>query len=295
MPANMSKNATERIDATLTYIGYGRYGAAMNMAIDEAMMRAAEKHHIFFIRFYDFTKPSVILASSDSAANITGMGNGVDFTRRISAGKPIYIDDNVLSYSVAGPAGFRQLGNSTDIHHYLGKATADALEATVGNGHRMEFGAAPAGHAPYSIRPDGGEPIAGHGQHISSGHSFLYHGVIAVGRWNADAINASIRLKRDHYERIKALPCVAELAGKGASVERYKELLIHNMLSEFRRRFTSDSVAHGTAAAEMMEAAETALHEGSPGREHGYASTEWLFRKDIPLKEDSSFCLLYEG
>ncbi len=295
MQASRDVAAVKTVDAELVYLGYGRHSAALNMAMDEAMMRRAEQERKFFLRLYDFTSPCIILANSDSAKNIKAMVPGMEFTRRISAGKPIYIDDNVLSYSIAGPAGFGFSDNQTSIHNYLGAATAEALEATIGHGHTMVLGQAPAGRIPFSIRADGAEPIAGHGQHISSGRSFLYHGVIAVGRWDADAINAAIQLKEDHYERLKTLPCVAGLAGNGFSVQEYKLMLERNMLRAFGRRFAAECDASAEERSAILSYARSALSSGSGTREHGYASREWLFRKDIALREDSSFCLLYEG
>ncbi len=294
--ASKGMSAVKSIGAELVYLGYGRHGAAMNMAIDEAMMRHAEKERKFFIRFYDFSRPTVVLATSDSAKNIKNTDAGIEFTRRVSAGKPIYIDDNVLSYSITGPAGHEQVKDPVVTHYYLGSATAEALEATIGSGHRIELGSAPTGKIPYSIRAAGGEPIAGHGQFGHKGPSFLYHGVIAVGKWDAEAINSAINLKEDHYRRIKALPYVSGLAGNVRSVAEHKRVLMQNMRDAFRRRFAAVSEANAEELSAMLAYARKALVEGhGMGREHGYESNEWLFRKDIALKEDSSFCLLYEG
>lgn len=103
----MQKAIDRSLQATkgnLSNFGYGRYSAQMNMAIDEALFSLSCASKKFFVRFYDFSRPSVILAVFDSPNNFVGDSNdSIDITRRITSGKPIYIDDNALAYCITGP------------------------------------------------------------------------------------------------------------------------------------------------------------------------------------------------
>lgn len=271
------------IKGELVNFGYGKYPAAMNMAIDEVLFRVAAMEKRFFIRFYDFTRPSVILASSDSCSNFIGReGNGIDLTRRMTGGKPIYIDDNVLSYCVTGPIGSDNPGISTPngIHSHFGGLIAEALSETI-RGESIELGKA------YSIRVNG-KPIAGHGQHLIGNSAFMYHGVMAIGPWDANSISRNIKLRKEDIDELSLLPSIKGIL-KGSSPNwPYKAELMAKVLSNMRSDFEKSTDMPTEAREGMMKEAERLSKSV-------YGSASWVRREDIALKEDSRFCLLWEG
>lgn len=253
----------------------------MNMAIDEAMLKLSEEQKEFYVRFYDFTNKSVILSYSDSVDNVF-IKKDVEFTRRITAGKPIYIDDNVLAYSITGPTKSDvNLSTSTQVHSLFGNIIANAVKGSIKNGFKVELGKA------YSIRIDG-KPIAGHGQYINTEHSFLYHGIIAIGPWNSDEIKSTIRIRNEDYNELKQLPNLSELGNNDYSIKEHKLNFISNIRKEVELRFKESSDIEIKDKEEIDKSARRFY-------KNKYSSSGWFNRSDIQLRNDSRFCLLYEG
>ncbi len=187
------------------YLGYDKFDAATNMAIDEAALNAAERYQKSFIRFYDFDRPAVILSHRESKDDIDiakCRELGVDISRRLSHGSVILCDTNVLAYSIASP-----FYTPDSAHSYFARRIAGVLKdagvENVGIGNH------------FSVRINGGT-VAGHGQRWKMGRSLLYHGVMAVEPWNTELINAVIKLRPPHsegakseYELVGELPAVA--------------------------------------------------------------------------------------
>jgi lipoate-protein ligase A len=256
----------------------------MNMAIDEALFNLAAKEKKFFIRFYDFERSAVVLASSDSAASFIGeRNNGMDFTRRISGGKPIYIDNGVFSYCITGPSEttYKQTLNAVEIHKYFGAIIIKAIKGMSNNEINIELGKA------YSIRVNG-EPIAGHGQHIRNNHSFLYHGILAIGPWDVEGIQKSLRLIREDSDKLSHMPSMSSLPGRHNDISTCKKLLMEGILHRMNQSFEKSCEISQKDKELVLRQAETLSKEV-------YENDSWIYRKDVQLKEGSRFCLLYEG
>ncbi|MGC8537490.1 MAG: lipoate--protein ligase family protein [Candidatus Micrarchaeia archaeon] len=277
--SSMLPNST--ISAELVDFGHGRYDAYMNMAIDEVLLDLADRSGKFFFRTYDFTKSSVILANSDSPLNLKELDENVDVTRRISGGKPIYIDDNVLSYSITGPmhGDGSMLKNSTVINNVFGPLIMGAIASIANSSDRLSMGKV------YSIEFDG-KPIVGNGQHINISHSFLYHGIAAVGPWDARSIDRRLWLRREDYDALYVLPNLHDIAGDGYTVQEYKRILAESLRNAIGMVFSSKS---GIVEAEKDEVLKLATAKVASV----YASRSWVFRDDPGLKRDSRFCLLW--
>ncbi len=279
LKSSMPKNST--INAKLINFGHGKYDAYMNMAIDEVLMDLADKTGRFFFRTYDFSKSSVILANSDSPMNLKELDGNVDVTRRISGGKPIYIDDNVLSYSITGPmhsigGAFR---NSTAINNAFGPLVMDAIAGIANCSDRLSMGKV------YSIEFDG-KPIVGNGQHLNPSHSFLYHGVAAVGPWDARSIDRRLWLRREDYDALYTLPNLHDIAGDGYTVQEYKRMLAESLHKAIGIAFSSMSGIGRSEKDKVLKSATTKVASI-------YASRSWVFRDDPGMKRDSRFCLLW--
>ncbi len=272
----------QKIKSDIYYLGYQKNNIFDNMAIDEALMELADKENKFFFRLYDFDKDSIILAFSDSMENVKALDKNVELTRRLSAGKPIYIDDNVLSYSFIGPMKDNNLlKDGESIHNFFGTIIMDSIKSISKDNliPNIKLGKA------YSIKLEE-KPIVGNGQHISLSHSFLYHGIIAVGNWNADKINNYLNLVRKDYEALKDLPSIESINKvQGKSIDYYKSELIKQIISNINNRF--DNVKK-LSKDELNE-----INKMKSEKVPKYKDINWIDRKDISLKKDSRFCLLW--
>ncbi len=272
-------------NSKVVLFGYDTFDAATNMAIDEVLLYRSESEKKIFVRFYGFTGNTIVLASSDHDQAIKQSNlDGTDLTRRISGGKPIYIHKNVLSYSITGPLNHHRnecTGLTQEIHKEIGSIVAQAIIATTGiDPSSVELGKA------YSVRVDG-KPIAGHGQFTRLNHSFLYHGVIAVGDWDTKAIESLLKVKDEDYDKLKHLPSLKNLSrNDGLSIGDYKALFINNFISSLPKG-DSVSISPHEKGEVVKQAAEL--------KEKKYANPSWIYRDDIELNHNSRFCLLYEG
>ncbi|ASI13549.1 lipoate-protein ligase A [Candidatus Mancarchaeum acidiphilum] len=275
-------SAKPKIKSDIYYLGYQKNSIFDNMAIDEVLMELADKENKFFFRLYDFNKDSIILAFSDSMENVKAVDGNVELTRRLSAGKPIYIDDNVLSYSFIGPMKDNgTLKNGESIHDFFGTIIMDSIKSISNDPERPNIKLGKA----YSIKV-GEKPIVGNGQHISLSHSFMYHGIIAVGKWNAEKVNAYLNLVRKDYEALKDLPSIESINRvKGQSIEYYKSELIKQIIKNINNRFNS--------VKEISKEESNEINKMKLEKVPKYKDIGWIDRKDILLKKDSRFCLLW--
>ncbi len=267
------------VDGTVISLGHSINRAAKNMGIDEAMLRLSDEKNTFFIRTYEFEKNTIILSASDSVKNVIRYDD-LDLTRRITAGKPIYIDENVLSYSITGPMHNSEKVNPGVIHKIYGSMIAKAIEITLNADIKLELGNA------YSIRFNG-MPLVGNGQHIAQGHSFMYHGVIAVGPWDFKKISSSLRLLESDSQALRMLPSISTMNGSNVNIDQYKKRLSNNIISTIKSFFKNSKSA---SMADMgIENLSNLIAKEK------YTNKNWILRDDIALREDSRFCLLYEG
>ncbi len=262
------------------YIGYDCLGAAENMAIDESMLSMSERTGDSAVRFYSFTKPTIILSSSDHPGNIKMENlNGTDVSRRKTGGKPIYLDDGVLAYSITGRVeGHKEdwLHTQEKIHAELGRIVADAISDVTGS-DGVSLGKS------YSIRVDG-RPIAGNGQRINASGAFLYHGVIAIGRWDAERIGNLLRLVPEDRKELMELPSIQGMSQYGIeSLDHYKILVARAILKRIGLQMSvSEDVRN-----DIISGARSFIKE--------YSNPEFIFDKSDGLKLSSRFCLLWEG
>ncbi len=263
----------------IVLFGYDTFSAAQNMAIDEILKERADKEDRFFIRFYDVAKPSVILGSGDHYDVIkSGSADGCDVSRRMTGGRPIYLDRNTLQYSIAGPLHGSVDPFPREMHKRFGSILADAIAGLIGGSHEISMPRSS------SIRIDG-KPIAGHGQSISPNRSFLYHGVVVIRPWDLSMIDALLHVDRKDFTELGTLPNLHDLRGtKRTAVD--KEDLISAMMA---RLPVGQLEVIGTAEREAILESSTLLSAEK------YANARWVFRDDIQLRRDTRFCILYEG
>lgn len=276
------------------YFGYDTFSAAKNMAIDEILKNRCETSNEIYIRFYDFEKPCVILSYSDSKECLRKEAfdnNEIEISRRQSGGKPIYIDSNILAYSIIGPLNkeTKEFASTTSVHSYFGMCVADAINKIAKiDRQRITLGKV------YSIKIDG-KPVAGHAQFPTLSHSFFYHGVLAVGRWNALKINNLLNLSEADIEALKASPCINDLLKREDNlnksikdIEKTKQALAETILE----------LISGSRYQEINSKEKSIIVSNAESLANNkYFTKEWIENSNngITLKNDSRFCLLYEG
>ena len=256
--------------------GRSKGSVSSNMAFDEALKKLVGSTGKNYIRFYDFEKEAVILAHSDDASCVK-LRSGVDVTRRCSGGKPIYVDENVMAYSIAGRLQDPEYAGKglEGIHRHFGRIAMGAISDMVGNQADVSMGEV------YAINV-GGMPIAGHAQKLDStnlSYPFLYHGVIAIGKWNSSRIRDVIEFPEEDYSDIGRLPYLDYYTGTG--IEEAKNRLIAGML----RRVECSAPSAEEIGEERRIAREL--------ENETYSNSSWINGEGRVLKKGSRFCLLY--
>ncbi|MDE1870674.1 MAG: lipoate--protein ligase family protein [Candidatus Micrarchaeota archaeon] len=263
----------------VVYFGYDTLSAARNMAIDHALLLRAGRQERFFLRFYEFERPAVILAAHDHHSVINSSNNGFEVSRRMTGGRPVYVDRSNFEYSIAGPLKEGEAlwtSPTTSIHGNLGPLLADAIESTLNNRHEITLGRSS------SLRISG-KPIAGHGQYIRRGHSFLYHGVVAVDRWDTRNIRNALNVTEEDLKTLETLPNIKDLLGNGKNREMLKEELANNILARIPEKNLSrissqerDDIMEYAHRLELMK----------------YSNSDWVYRNDGLLRKDMKFCII---
>ncbi|MGC8669775.1 MAG: lipoate--protein ligase family protein [Candidatus Micrarchaeia archaeon] len=264
---------------SVIYFGYDTESAALNMAVDEVLENLAATNMHMYLRFYDTPNNAIVLSISDHPSVIRTREEDTEISRRITGGKPIFLSYNTLSYSIEAPIEIikenkSSMMNPDALHKLLGEHMLEALKAVTGlNSDRIALGKV------YSITVDG-MPIAGHAQHISS-KSFIYHGVVAIGRWDAEFISKRLILRKGDFEALSALPFVAKFSK--LDVQTLKKMVIEEMLKTFDIKPID------------TEEKSTIINKAKELKNDVYSNLKWVLRNDESLKKNSTFCLLYSG
>ncbi len=277
-------------DKDIVFFGWDRLDAGMNMAIGEVLMKHAREENRFFLRFYDFSRPSVVLGAYSKPDVLKDRNAvGVDFSRRITGGWTIYMDDNMVGYDLAGPLLKNRSVNQivdpvsvkylAETHKFLGPLLAEAVSKVIGNNHEIRLDAI-AG-----VKVDGGY-IASHAQRIEN-QSFLYHGVVVVAPWNVAFMDRILRLSDTDKRSITGLPNLTELADDKLHRWDYKDKLVRAFVSELPKEnlnFATDPERN------------VIFDEAKKLYKEKYSSSRWILSAmGTLLRDDDGFCILYDG
>mgnify|MGYP001626388584 CR=1 FL=1 len=265
----------ERIKAT--YFGYDTYKASLNMAIDEVLEKEAGEKGITYLRFYDTPSNAIVLSISDHPSVIKANKDEIEITRRTTGGKPIFLGENTLSYSIEAQIKeiykeAKSIPDPNDLHRILGEHMLIALKYALGlEEDRIKLGET------YSITVDG-LPIAGHAQHITN-KAIIYHGVVAIDKWDADYISKRLLLRDGDFEKLNELPYAKKFSRYDTKTLKLK--IIEQMLKTIKQIDDNEK-------SRIIEKAKE-LEEGI------YSDIKWVFREEDSLKKNSTFCFLYNG
>lgn len=267
-------------DMQIVNFGWDKLDSAKNMAVDEVLLERAGKEGRFFIRFYDFQKPAVVLAANNPADLIKNRNDGFEITRRKSGGWPIYVDKNALSYSITGPL---KTGHDapigTVLHKSLGMLLADTIKEMIGEGHEVTLGDMSG------IRVDG-TPIAGHSHDLRLNHSFLYHGVIVIDKWDCEAIEKALFLREQDVKSIKELPNMSKLIRNRKDRWEIKVDLIDGIIS----RLPKENLT-GISDEQKMQI----LKEAQVLADSQYKREDWIYKENVKMLRDDEtrFCIIH--
>lgn len=270
----------------IVYLGSHIFSAAMNMSIDEALMLKSAQSKSFYLRFYEFERPAIVLSKWDHHSAIKEK-DGVDVCRRMSGGRPLYIDGNMLAYTLTGPiSDFNEnLAGSVDrVHREIGPMLARTISEMIGKEHEVTLGGSS------SIRVDNRRIVGnayemGHVDLSAKNTAFMYQGIIVTAPWNVRKISNLLNLTGSDLEKISSLPNLMELCGSKRSLEEHKQQVIDGFVREFpKENFGSISASEWT---EVMKSANSLYKER-------YSQDSWTYNDDIKPRNDVRFCILYE-
>lgn len=266
----------------IVYFGYDTLDIRRNMAIDEVLKKHADTENRFFVRFYDVSRPSVVLSTFDRSDTIKQIPENFDVCRRITGGRPIYIDKNTFQYSITGPL---KAGDPlsdlpvTSIHKNLGVFLAGAIEDAAGRKLDLTLGNTS------SIRI-GDKPVAAHGHGTSPNHSFLYHGLIVLLPWDLDTIEKVLNITPEDSKKIAGLPSMSQIMGDGNPVSFYRDRIMTGFVSKLPKGNVTP--IQTSQRLKVLDEAE-ALYQSK------YSNDGWIYNgSGNLLRRDVKFCILFE-
>lgn len=264
----------------IVFFGWDKLDYARNMAIDEVLLNRAYEEDRFFVRFYDFQRPTVILAADGHSGVVKNRDDGFDVGRRISGGWPIYIDSNVLSYSITGSLkGEPEEKVGTRLHDSLGRLLSESIKDMIDQRHKITLGDISG------IRVDK-IPIAGHSYHMALNRSFLYHGAVLIDRWKVGSVKRALMIREEEVERIESLPNLSDLSINKKGVLELKDEVIRRIVGRLPKEnltFINDQEKQ-----DIMMGAEKLANSDYRDRKFILGDEKRLLRDD-----DMKFCLLH--
>lgn len=271
---------------SIVFFGRDTLNAGMNMAVDEALMMRSAFDKKFYLRFYDFERPSIILSRFDPHTAIKN-ADGADVCRRLSGGRPLYMDQNMLGYTVTGPMSKETLDLTYSIdtlHRVIGPMLAGAISEIIENGHEVTLGGSS------SIRVDnrrivGNAYAMGHSELDFKNSAFIYHGVVVTAPWNGDLIGKLLNLTDEDCRQISSLPNLRDLSVEKESPEFYKKRVIEGFVGRFPKS-NFENASESDKSKIFEEANE--LYKSR------YSQSWWIYNQKVKPDDDVRFCILYE-
>jgi lipoate-protein ligase A len=256
------------------YFGHDRTDVYTALALDDALTEKAAETGKWFIRSYEFAKPSITLGVSEDVSDIIPF-EGLDHTRRRTGGSAIWLDESSLAYAIVQPRKSFD-PDVENAHHFFAHKIGLALKELglpeVYIGRRYSI----------SLSCDQYGIISGNSGYNTQ-NAFLYHGVIVVKQLNIDAISKYIKLRKtetvDEREMISRLPSLEKALGTEISKERLGRLIAHHVSSGNYRNATESERQDIFLRAQQI-ANET------------YRNKDWIIGKGVSTRSNLGFCLI---
>ncbi|MBI4014679.1 MAG: lipoate--protein ligase family protein [Candidatus Aenigmarchaeota archaeon] len=277
------------------YWGFGTYRAAVNMALEEAMLLRAKKKAA--IRFFDFAKDSVVLGYAQ-ATDVLKKRNA-DVVRRITGGSHVQTGKNILAYSIAVPRDSSFSGYE-DMRAYYAEKIKNALEG-------MGIEDVTADNRASSINI-GNKVVAGHSMFWGV-ESALLHGLILMEHYQIEKLAARIELSGrkigpriySEYDALKNAPVILSKTDIAKNAPKrndaVKRIMAERILAELTKgKHASAPVSAKTVAKAMPLLAkrygnDAWTEERSPSFTHEQAEEIPGEELNGGLKKKLGYCL----
>ncbi len=254
------------------FLDTGLQGAALNMALDEALLLLCDEQPRVTLRFYGWARPTLSLGYFQSVREIDlkeCQRRNFDWVRRPTGGRAV-LHDHELTYSVIAPiellgasvaqsherisralaVGLAKLG----LHAELAQSRVSAKEA------RAACFAVPA---PVELTVQG-KKVIGSAQ-TRTKKSLLQHGSIPIAI-DFDALAAVLRIAQADLLRQKAAG-IAEFLGYEPTRDALKEAMLQGFAEFFEIEFQSEELSPQEQALAKKLCAEK------------YATRAWNWRR----------------
>ena len=232
------------------YWGLGSFNAKVNMALEEFLLKRAITG-IVPVRFWDFSKDSVVLGYGQATDAVKKRDSTFDIVRRITGGSHVQTGKNILAYTFAVPrdGSFRHL---EDMRAYFADVVAKSLEYLGIQNIEVDNKAS-------TIMVDK-KIIASHAM-IWGIESALLHGLIIVDPYDVNEVFERVNLKRrkigrnvyTEYNALKNLPAISQLLTNIAPnfneekrSEILKEIIAKSILKNLTNKYETKKITTST-------------------------------------------------
>lgn len=257
-----------------SYWGITTLSALDNMALEEYFLRRAAESRSAHIRFYDFSKDSVVIGYNQALDAIKRWDTSFQVARRGTGGSHVHVSKNILAYSFVIPrdGSFR---THPDFRAYYADCVARALE-------KIGIPGITADHRASTIMQDG-KVIASHAVRWGV-KSALLHGLLMIAPYNVDLLLQRIHLgtriiggkEYAEADALRVIPTVTQAlhqlkpyASPEQKIRYCKELIAAAILQEVAGKDY-----------ERAELTETIMAQARIIQEQRYATEAWLKQRD---------------
>lgn len=284
------------------YWGVTTFSALDNMALEEYLLRDSAEHKSAHIRFYDFSKDSVVLGYNQALNAIKQWNASFHVARRGTGGSHVHVSDNILAYSFIVPRN-GSFKNYQDFRAYYADRTANAL-TTIG------IPDITTDHKASTIMQDG-KVIASHAVRWGV-RSALMHGIVMITPYNIDLLVQRIHLGTriiggEEYreaDALRVMPTVTQALQQDkqyASPPQKARYCKHLIAAAVLREVAGNSYTNAEIDGKI-------LWQARKIQEERYATEAWIKQRDPaftpeeieelpgetldgPLKENWGYCL----
>jgi lipoate-protein ligase A len=285
-----------------SYWGITTLSALDNMALEEYFLRHAAEHKSAHIRFYDFSKDSVVIGYNQALDAVKRWDTSFHVARRGTGGSHVHVAGNILAYSFIIPRD-GSFSNHPDFRAYYADRVARALE-------KIGIPNITTDHKASTIMQDG-KVIASHAVRWGV-KSALLHGLLTITPYNVNLLLQRIHLgtrvigSKEYAEAdalrviptvTQALPQLKPHATPEQKAQYCKELIAAAILQEVagtdytRAELNETIMAQARIIQEQRYATETWLRQRDPTFTPEEIEELPGERLDGPLKEKWGYCL----
>ncbi len=258
---------------TYNYWGINTLSGQDNMALEELFYHQAAQDKTAHIRFYDFTKDTVVLGYNQATDALKTWNESFNVIRRPSGGSHVHVGQNTLAYSFIVPnnGSFR---NHQDFRIYFADHVARALE-------RIGLEDITTDHKASTIMQNG-KVIASHAV-TWGGKSALLHGLVMIDPCDVQKIIQRVYLGYrtiggNTYYEAAALAQIPTLTGLLTA----KPNATQEQRSQYFKQIMAEAILQEVAGQnyERQELTEKLLHAARTFRDAKYSQDKWIKHRD---------------